>query len=277
MKKNTFFDEIAERLKKHYNLKTDKELAVKLGVSPAIFSAWRKGKSKIDFELVFKKCSDLRMGWIIDGQGGKYDIPSIPEEQRLESIRNEYNMLLGRLSRLKSGVESLMKEIESGLTGYYNYPGDGYLIKSHGPEGTKYLKIDKAPEDRNAVSPDEYRKELLKALREFVDESFYSKFSGGTVASIDTNDELVLEVDFDFFVNNKFKENLSNIFKAYQKLTLKSTSVPGMSLRIRDGVTGECISVNFKNFQEEKDTFLRISSHFSSLRYRFEKDQKKIN
>ena len=133
-----------------YNHKTDKELAWKIGISPAIFSAWRNGKCKVDYELIFNTCSDLRSGWIVDGTGGKYDVPTVPEEERLTAIKQEYSSMLGRIKRLRAGADQLIRDIESSVGAFYDYPGDGYLIKSYNAEGMKYQKVEKSTDDFGA-------------------------------------------------------------------------------------------------------------------------------
>jgi len=56
---NLLFDFI----KTEMGYETDKELAKAVGVTFAVLSAWRKGKSKFDFQLIFETFSQLHVVW----------------------------------------------------------------------------------------------------------------------------------------------------------------------------------------------------------------------
>jgi len=59
---------ILERLKSAYNLKTDAALADRLGIVASTLSNW-KARVSIDYDLIFSKCEDLNEAWILTGEG----------------------------------------------------------------------------------------------------------------------------------------------------------------------------------------------------------------
>lgn len=68
----TFFnkEEILHRIKEALGLSTDKELADFLGINKSTLANWVK-RNSIDWELVFSKCEQFNLNWIINGEGAK--------------------------------------------------------------------------------------------------------------------------------------------------------------------------------------------------------------
>ena len=64
---NIVINFLIDRLKSHYQLDTDVQLAYKLGVKPNTLSMWRS-RNAIDFNLIFKLCDDLDFHWLITGE-----------------------------------------------------------------------------------------------------------------------------------------------------------------------------------------------------------------
>lgn len=60
--------DILERLKIAYNIKNDTELAAFLGVARNTVSTW-KTRNSIDYALVFARCDNLNIDWLITGEG----------------------------------------------------------------------------------------------------------------------------------------------------------------------------------------------------------------
>lgn len=63
-----YVNNILDRLKIAYGLKTDAALAGFLGLKPPAISNWRK-RASIDYDLIFTKCDDINPGWILTGEG----------------------------------------------------------------------------------------------------------------------------------------------------------------------------------------------------------------
>lgn len=60
--------DVLERLKIAYNIRNDTELAAFLGVARNTVSTW-KTRNSIDYALVFAKCDNLNIDWLITGEG----------------------------------------------------------------------------------------------------------------------------------------------------------------------------------------------------------------
>ncbi|HBX45525.1 helix-turn-helix domain-containing protein [Limibacterium fermenti] len=62
--------QILDRLKEAYNLAGNSELARFLGVAPNTITNWYK-RNSIDYDLVFTKCVDIDLTWLITGKESK--------------------------------------------------------------------------------------------------------------------------------------------------------------------------------------------------------------
>lgn len=62
---------ILNRIKLHYNFKTDLKLAQFLGLKPTTLANWNK-RGSIDFDRIFTKCEDLNPNWIVFGIGSPH-------------------------------------------------------------------------------------------------------------------------------------------------------------------------------------------------------------
>lgn len=77
---------IIERLFKYFNVKTNTELAFKLGVTPTALSNW-KARGSMDYDLIFTKCEGVNFHWLFTGEGDMlinvpFDVPfNVPLNQ----------------------------------------------------------------------------------------------------------------------------------------------------------------------------------------------------
>jgi hypothetical protein len=60
--------DVLERIKVAKKLPTDAQLSHFLGVKPNTISTW-KARNSIDIDIVFAKCEDLNMDWLLTGKG----------------------------------------------------------------------------------------------------------------------------------------------------------------------------------------------------------------
>lgn len=81
---------LVERLKEHYNFKTNNELALFLGVAPNTISGWIK-RDSIDYDLIFSRCADIDINWLITGQTPKHK--SSANIKMGEAIQGQENVL----------------------------------------------------------------------------------------------------------------------------------------------------------------------------------------
>ncbi|MDQ7949528.1 MAG: helix-turn-helix domain-containing protein [Pedobacter sp.] len=67
------------RIKFHYNLKNNTDLARFLGIETNTLSNWYK-RNTLNYDLIFTKCEELNPNWIINGHGRPSKSYHNPEE-----------------------------------------------------------------------------------------------------------------------------------------------------------------------------------------------------
>ncbi|WP_302605976.1 helix-turn-helix domain-containing protein [uncultured Alistipes sp.] len=67
---------ILDKIKSHYSLRSNVELAEFLGVSPQVVSNWYS-RNTINFQRVIDRCSDMDLNWLFSG--------GVPLERRMPS------------------------------------------------------------------------------------------------------------------------------------------------------------------------------------------------
>lgn len=58
--------QILDLIKKYYNLKNDAALAAFLEIATTTLSSW-KSRNSIDYDLIFAKCAEIDINWLIHG------------------------------------------------------------------------------------------------------------------------------------------------------------------------------------------------------------------
>lgn len=84
---------VLDRIKEYYKLKGNAELARFLGVAPNTITNWY-GRKTFDIDVIYTKCVDIDMNWLLTGEGNmlrseseKESIPvAHPSESPLEGI-----------------------------------------------------------------------------------------------------------------------------------------------------------------------------------------------
>ena len=64
-------ENILNRIKQAYTIKSDAELARFLDIKPSTLANWRK-RGTINFNLVFTKCESISLDWLIFGRGNTF-------------------------------------------------------------------------------------------------------------------------------------------------------------------------------------------------------------
>lgn len=59
-------NEILDRLKIYYKLKTNADLSRFLDIVPTTLSSWYS-RNNIDYDLIFTKCPEVDLNWLING------------------------------------------------------------------------------------------------------------------------------------------------------------------------------------------------------------------
>ncbi|EHO41107.1 CI repressor [Caldithrix abyssi DSM 13497] len=101
--------EILERLKIAYNIKNDSRLADFLGVTRSTISTW-KSRNSIDYDLVFAKCKNLNINWLLTGQGSMFLEPS--PAGAVNDHTQEYQAKEQEIARLKKEIANLKEELK---------------------------------------------------------------------------------------------------------------------------------------------------------------------
>lgn len=99
---------VIDRLRAYYKVDTNAKLAKKLGVSPSAIANW-KVRNRIDWMLIFTRCEDVNLNWLIHGEG-----PMMKESAYKVSEDKDVNkMLLDRVEELTIEKNELQKELEN--------------------------------------------------------------------------------------------------------------------------------------------------------------------
>jgi predicted nucleic acid-binding Zn-ribbon protein len=92
---------IIERLKVLFKVKTDTELALRLGVAQSTLASWKK-RDSIDYALVIAKCDDGDLNWLFRG-----DSMEMPQEEL------EVTQLESEIDAMKAQVQSLRQQLNA--------------------------------------------------------------------------------------------------------------------------------------------------------------------
>lgn len=101
------------RIKEFYKIKTNAELSRFLGISPSNLSNWYS-RNTIDYDLVFAKCADINLDWLLTGIRKYPQSENIQDEQVFDIEKSENERLT--IDQTKSwkdfkGYWSLMQSI----------------------------------------------------------------------------------------------------------------------------------------------------------------------
>jgi Bacteriophage CI repressor helix-turn-helix domain. len=104
--------EILERVKSHYKLNSNAELAKFLGISASSLSNWYT-RNTIDFELVFTKCEDIDLNWLVYGviDAKKEEIYNIEAPVKVVEPLSGIKDALIMISELSAKCALLEKEV----------------------------------------------------------------------------------------------------------------------------------------------------------------------
>lgn len=88
MGKNFSSSQILERIKETYQLKNNSELARFLGVKPNTISNWYS-RNSIDFDIIFSKCEDISLDWLINGSNNITAKPKSISQKEMDDLEYE--------------------------------------------------------------------------------------------------------------------------------------------------------------------------------------------
>lgn len=79
---------VLDRIKEYYKLKGNAELARFLGVAPNTITNWY-GRKTFDIDVIYTKCVDIDMNWLLTGEGNMLSSDS-EKEEKLPSVNQTY-------------------------------------------------------------------------------------------------------------------------------------------------------------------------------------------
>lgn len=79
---------VLDRIKEYYKLKGNAELARFLGVAPNTITNWY-GRKTFDIDVIYTKCVDIDMNWLLTGEGSMLSSES-EKEEKLPSVNQTY-------------------------------------------------------------------------------------------------------------------------------------------------------------------------------------------
>jgi|SRR5690606_5573934 len=107
---------ILNKIKLHYGFKSDAEFARFLGIKANSLSNWYK-RNTIDYDLVFTKCEDINLEWLLSSATIDYQNENVEKNISSESVLREEHFEYGdvywrgRYDQLKEEHERVLKEL----------------------------------------------------------------------------------------------------------------------------------------------------------------------
>lgn len=109
------FKDILQRIQQQYDHKNDSATARFLGVSPQTLNGWKNTNSP-DYNLIFEKCTNIDLHWLLTGQRAPSAVRHTPEEmlKRAEIKENVADLLTKKaIALVETGSnKELQDEIE---------------------------------------------------------------------------------------------------------------------------------------------------------------------
>ena len=105
-------NDIVDRIKEISHLRTDAEVAKKLGLKPNTLSE-RKARDSVPFEEIFRYCvkNDIYLDWVLTGVGSKLKTRDLAQESRTHynTIRPDPGPYDEKVGELKRAIETTKK------------------------------------------------------------------------------------------------------------------------------------------------------------------------
>ena len=121
--------DILGRLKLASNSTSDADLARFLGIAPATLSNW-KSRGSLDYDLVFSKCEQLNLDWLLTGRGNMEKEPDL--QQAGIQVQEKFPLKTDNLVDLQriplynleatAGLVSLFNDVDAIPISYISFP-----------------------------------------------------------------------------------------------------------------------------------------------------------
>jgi hypothetical protein len=102
---------ILNEIKLHYDIKTDVDFAILLGISQPTLAAWRK-RNTFDAELIITKCPDIDANWLLTGEG---EMLKQKEDNKIHNTASEPQEHYGKKVPSQTSPKDLIIETQQKL------------------------------------------------------------------------------------------------------------------------------------------------------------------